>query len=124
MKERGKAIYLAFVAALSGLCNALLGAGGGILLTLALRGACGEEMPDRRDLLVNSQASMIAGCALSCLIYFWRDGRAPERFSVFALPALLGGALGGVLLSRIRSKWIGRIFAALVIFSGLRMLFK
>ena len=36
--------------------------------------------------------------------------------------AVIGGAVGAILLSRINSRWITRIFSALVIWSGMRML--
>jgi len=116
--------FLALTATLSGFCNALLGAGGGILLTLFMGRTLNEEFPDRRDLLATSQAAMIPGCALSCLIYGISGTLDTEGFSLFAIPAVIGGALGSILLNKINSKWIGRIFAALVIWSGIRMIMK
>ncbi|MBQ8408799.1 MAG: sulfite exporter TauE/SafE family protein [Clostridia bacterium] len=124
MKEKKKAILLIPIAAISGFCNALLGAGGGILLSLTLGKIYEDTIPDRRDVLVNAQASMIAGCALSAFIYTSRDGLDLDRFSVFAIPAIIGGVIGSILLTKINAKAIGRIFALLVIWSGLRMLLR
>lgn len=124
MKEKTKSMILAVTAALSGFCNALLGAGGGILLSLTMGTLLKEELPDRRDILVNSQAAMIAGCAVSCLLYAARGDLDATGFSALAIPAALGGALGSMLLTKINSLWIGRLFAVLVIWSGVRMILR
>ncbi len=121
MTRKYKTAALAVTATLSGFCNALLGAGGGILLTLVMGRALREDFPDRRDLLVTSQAAMIPGCALSCVIYGISGILDMNGFSVYAIPAVIGGALGSLLLTKINSKWIGRIFAILVIWSGIKM---
>jgi uncharacterized membrane protein YfcA len=122
MKQKTKTFSLALTSLLSGFCNALLGAGGGILLTLFMGRALKKEIPDRRDLLVTSQAAMIPGCALSCIIYGLTGVLDTEGFSILAIPAAIGGAIGSILLTRINSKWIKRIFAVLVIWSGARMI--
>ncbi len=123
MKQRARSWFLLPVSVLSGFLNSLLGAGGGIFLSLALEKLFEKELPDRRDLLSNSQAAMIPGCLVSCLLYAAKGRLDPTGFTVYAIPAALGGAIGALLLGKLNSRIIGRIFAALVIFSGLRMLF-
>ncbi len=124
MKEQSSKINMAavlFAAAAAGFCNALIGAGGGILLTLVMGAAIPNFFSDRRQLLATSQASMIPGCLLSSIIYATSGGFDTSNFALFAVPALLGGALGSVLLTKIKPRWIGNIFSAIVIFSGFRM---
>ncbi len=130
-KTAKRAIILATVSTLAGFCNSLLGAGGGIFLSLTMgqlllkggeNGSFSGKTLDRRDILATSQAAMIPGCALSCLIYAQGGLLDTTNFSVFAIPAVIGGGVGAWLLSRIDAKWIARIFAALVTWSGLRML--
>jgi uncharacterized membrane protein YfcA len=81
-----------------------------------------QAFSDRRQLLIVSQAAMIPGCLLSAAIYSADGVFDTSNFAVFAIPALLGGALGSVLLRKIRPDVIGGIFSALVIFSGFRMI--
>ncbi len=123
MKPSEKTSFLIPISALSGFFNSLLGAGGGILLSLSLGKLYAKELPDRRDLLSNSQAAMIPGCLVSCLLYAAKGRLDTAGFSVYAIPAALGGALGSLLLGKLNSRIVGRIFAILVIFSGIRMLF-
>ena len=110
------------VSALSGLCNALLGAGGGILLSLAISRLNGEGISDRRDVLATSQAAMIPCCIASCLIYGAKGMLDTSNFAVFAIPAILGGAVGSILMDKVKAGWLGRIFAVFVIWSGARMI--
>lgn len=118
--------YLAvpIAAVASGFCNALLGAGGGILLTLALGTFLPQSLGDRRRLLITTQGAMIPGCVISCLVYASRDMLDTTSFSVFAIPALIGGAVGSLLLDKIRPGTVNLLFSLLVVWSGLRMLLR
>ena len=121
MKRKLKTAAIAITSMLSGLINSLLGAGGGILLSLTLPTLAREKFTDRRDVYINAQAAMIPGCAISCLIYSMRGMLDTVSFSLLAIPAAAGGALGSFLLSRIKSGIIQILFALLVIWSGVRM---
>lgn len=121
MVRKIKNAAIALIAVLSGVINSLLGAGGGILLSLTLPSLIKDKFPDRRDVYINAQAAMIPGCALSCLIYSLRGMVDTVGFSLLAIPAAAGGALGSFLLSKIKSGVIQIIFAALVIWSGVKM---
>ena len=72
MVRKIKTAAIGAIAVVSGAINSLLGAGGGILLSLTLPALVKEKFPDRRDVYINAQAAMIPGCALSCLIYSMR----------------------------------------------------
>ena len=56
MMQKLRSPYLALTAMLSGFCNALLGAGGGILLTLLMGRTLKVKFADRRDLLSGNAA--------------------------------------------------------------------
>ena len=94
------------------------------MLTLVMGSVIGDRFTERRQLLVTSQAAMIPCCLLSAIIYTASGGLDTSNFTVFAIPAILGGAIGSILLDKIKPIWIGRIFSALVIWSGLRMIVR
>jgi len=106
----------------AGVCNSLIGAGGGIILSFALGKLFPEKFPDKRNIYVNSQAAMIPGCAVSCMIYASRGMLDVSGFSLLAIPAAIGGIIGSLFLPRIRMGWIKAAFAALVLWSGIRMM--
>ena len=124
MTRKIKRYMIAIASVISGFCNALIGAGGGIVLSYALSKLAHEDFPDKRDVYINSQAAMIPGCMLSCLIYASRGSLDATGFSIFAIPAAIGGIIGGLLQSKIKSVWIAKLFALLVIWSGIRMLLR
>ncbi len=122
MKERLKNTALALSAMAAGLCNALIGAGGGIILSFTLARFFSDKFPDKRNIYVNSQAAMIPGCALSCILYSARGMLNVRGFSVLAIPAVIGGFIGSLILPKIKVTWLKGVFAVLVIWSGIRMM--
>ena len=117
-----KKVLIFSAAFLSGTLNALIGAGGGILLTYAISRLYRGDFSDKRDIYVNSQASMIPCCALSFAIYASEGHFSVTAALPLSVSAVIGGVLGSLLLSKINSRVIGKLFAALVIFSGIRMI--
>ena len=118
----------------AGLLNGLLGAAGGILLVAALprltpptrlyppSRALGLDH-DRRDILATALSVMIPVSAVSG-IFYWVGGIRPSPTLLLALviPAAAGGLIGAKLLSRLSNDGIKRIFAAVVVVAGVRML--
>lgn len=123
MSQKLKNTFLALAATAAGFCNGLIGAGGGILLTLTLNRLFSDRFPDKRSIYVNSQAAMIPGCIISCIIYYCRGMLDTTGFSIFIIPAVAGGIIGSLLLTRVKSGLIQTAFAVIVIWSGARMLF-
>ncbi len=115
------AITIGIIALISGIFNGLIGAGGGIILSLGLMAVASEFMGEKKDVYFNSQAAMVLVSVVSYFIYA-RNGDVPSIPFIYILfPALIGGIAGGLLSSRISSKYIRIIFALIVIFSGARM---
>ncbi len=142
---RGSVILCALLGIGAGFCNGLLGAAGGILLVailphlsvpriLASRGADGAdvallpghafgEILDERDILATALAVMLPISLISG-IFYWIGGIRPAwgLVSALALPSLAGGLVGAYLLGKLPAALLRRLFAALVVVSGLRML--
>lgn len=118
----------------AGLLNGLLGAAGGILLvyvlprltpptTLSPDGRPIGEICERRDILATALSVMLPVSAVSWFFY-WLGGvrSTPSLLPALLLPAAAGGLLGALLLGRLPDRLLRRLFAALVVASGLRML--
>ncbi len=107
----------------AGLANGLLGAGGGIIITFAFARLLRGKENAGHDIFANVVAAMLPMTAVSAVIYALGGKLNIKESAPFLLPAVLGGIIGALLLGKINVKWLRRIFAVLVIFSGARMIF-
>lgn len=118
----------------AGLLNGLLGAAGGILLVAVLPRLSLPEAPhpssrpgdgemDRRDVLATALSVMLPVSAVSG-IFYWVGGIRPSPVLLLSLilPAAAGGILGAKLLTGIPTHLLKRIFAAVMVIAGIRML--
>ncbi|MBQ1233967.1 MAG: TSUP family transporter [Clostridia bacterium] len=108
----------------AGLINGLLGTGGGIILVLGLSVLCKSTLPDRRDVCANSLIVTLALTMLSTALYIKGGNAPPADLSRFVLPGAVGGLAGGILLGRITPHALGKLFAVLLVISGIFMLFR
>ena len=114
---------------LAGFINGLIGTGGGVLLVFALtawsrRTGNGGFLPEERDAYANALAVM----APVSLFSAWRYARAGvlnlSAFAPLLLPTVAGGLLGGWLLDKLQLGWIRKMFALLLLVSGLLMIIR
>ena len=102
----------------TGLLNGLLGSGGGLVTVPMLR-QCGLKP---QECHATSIAVIFPLSALSAFLYL-QEGRLELASALPYLPGGLAGALlGALLLPRIGTKLLRRIFALLMLWSGLRLL--
>lgn len=119
----------------AGLLNGLLGAAGGILLVALLprlmppavldpRGILRDGVAERRDILAIALSVMLPVSAVSG-VFYWVGGIRPSPSLLLSLvaPAAVGGLVGALLLGRLSDRILRKLFAALVVVSGIRMLF-
>lgn len=116
------AAILALSGLAAGILNGLLGAGGGIVMTFALDAVLSRAGATKRDVFANVIAAMLPISFVSTLIYASHGNIDAGKFEMFLIPAILGGAIGAFLLSRISTTGLGRIFSLLVIWSGIYMI--
>ena len=120
MKERGRpSLWLPAAALLSGGINGLLGTGGGMVLTLALRAAYPGE---RRRVMALSTACALFFSVLSIFLYAIGGHLEEVAVTDTLLPALLGGALGALLLGRVRLPYLDLLLSLLLLYSGLSLI--
>ncbi len=111
--------------AAAGFLNGLLGAGGGILLMYAFS----FLNPDRSDAGVRDNFAATVAAVLPVTLFsaflYVKDGRTDlSAVTPLILPALIGGIAGALLLDRLPTGLLKKLFSLLVIYSGFRMLFR
>lgn len=116
--------FLPVTGFLSGLANGLLGAGGGIIVIYALSYALKDTDTDKKDIFANALCVMLPISAVSCISYALSGNLVISGLGLYAVPAILGGIAGGFLLHRIKTSALKKLFAALVIYSGLMLVIK
>lgn len=99
--------------------NGLFGGGGGMALVPLLTKWCGVE---EKKSFANCVAVIFPFCVISAAIYLFRT-----RFDLMAaLPYLIGGLVGGLvggkLFKNVPTIWLRRIFAAFLLYGGVRYL--
>ena len=120
---RASALRLISIGIAAGVVNGLLGAGGGILIVFGVSPLLTADERGRRDVFANALAVMMPVSIVSVISYTLAGRLDGSSFATYALPAALGGVLGAFLLDRINLTLLKRLFAAIVIWSGLYMLF-
>ena len=114
---RGRALPLLGV--LSGMLNGFLGTGGGMVLAVGLRRAYPGQ--DRQNLAI-STASMMFLSFLSTILYSIGGHIGTKEILPVILPALLGGAVGSLMLGRIRHELLELLLGGMLLYSGLALL--
>ena len=114
-------LFLALGAVAAGFLNALVGAGGGIVLYFLFAALYGT---DAKENLILSSASVLFFCAVS--LFFYPADAMADLSTVLSvgIPAALGGLCGAYLLQKISTDAAQKLFAALILISGILMLIR
>ena len=119
---KGSSLLLAAGGILAGFINGLLGAGGGIIIVFVLSKLLKEG--DSRDVFANALCIMLPLSVVSCIVYVSKGSVSLDGFAPFIAPALVGGLLGALLLCKINTVFLKKLFAILVAVSGILLLFR
>ena len=139
MKKHLKTVLpLLAIGLAAGFTNGLLGAGGGIIITLALSRLLPKDDESRRSVFACSLCVTLPLSLLTLARYASAtDGGLSALFSSFGsssmplvshgaelifLAAAIGGVVGGILLGKLRSAALSRIFAVICVVSGILMI--
>ena len=107
--------------AAAGVLNGLLGTGGGLaLVPLYIRWAKLED----KTAMATSVVVIAPLCLLSALIYAFQGGIDLQAAWPYLAGGLAGGLLAGLLYRKIGGDVLRRLFGALLIVGGGRMLFS
>jgi len=121
----------------SGFICGFLGTGGGILTVFALNKLIPRYAEKKvcvsqdlsRDCFAMTVATILPASAVSAFIYsksgMMSFGEVMSSGFVFLLiPAALGGIAGAVILDKIKTQFLKKLFGALIIFGGAMMIFR
>jgi uncharacterized membrane protein YfcA len=123
-KNKSIWIKLGLAGLAAGVINGLLSAGGGIVVVIAMSRLLGDTLENKNDIFANALCVMLPLSLFSCMIYALGGDLVTQGFGVFALPAIIGGAVGGALLGKLRAAFVKKLFAALVIISGMLLIVR
>ncbi len=105
--------------AAAGVVNGLFGAGGGMVLLPLLSKT--TDLQDK-EIFANCVAIILPLSLVSAAVYLLRGG----SFAGESIPYLIGGAIGGViaglLLKKLKAKWLHRTLGLFIIWGGFRLL--
>ena len=126
MKDK---LILSSASVAAGFLNGLIGTGGGIILYFTLRflnnragGGIAQNDEQMKDIMVMIVACVIAMSTVSALVYMLKGTLVYNKLPVYLPAALIGGVAGAFLLEKLKFKFIRKIFAALIIYAGVRMI--
>lgn len=107
----------------AGAVNGLLGTGGGIILVFAF----GRLMSERhgygaRDVFAAVILAILPMSAFSALMYIKSGSVELGAALPYAGAGALGGLIGAMLLDKINTELLKKLFAVMVIYAGVRMM--
>ena len=103
----------------TGVCNGLFGAGGGIVAVFALMAFTGYEQARAHATAISI---MLPLTAVSALIYVCNSAVDWSALLYVAPSLTLGSLLGAKLTGKLSAKWLNRIFSALMLAAAIWML--
>jgi uncharacterized membrane protein YfcA len=122
--KKGITLKLILAGVLAGFANGLLGAGGGIVAVVALTRLMGDSFENKNDIFATALCVMLPLSALSTIIYLWGGHMSLEGMGALIPPAVLGGIVGGVLLGRLDTRVVKRLFSAIMALSGILLIVR
>ncbi len=109
---------------LAGLINGFVGTGGGIVLIFLFYLLRSEEEGDVRDDFAKTIVSVIPMSAVALYVYMRGSYADTELIGRLFMPIVIGGIFGAYLMDKINKKWLSILFSALIIYSGIRMVWS
>jgi len=114
-----KILLLSLCGISAGFLNGLLGTGGGIVLVFGLGSLIGKD--DKKEVYTLTLAVCLLLSLLSAVSYAMNGGLSIGKGMRYALPAGIGGGIGAMLLDRLPTEAVGKIFGLLVVIAGANM---
>lgn len=113
-------LTLSLLSALTGLVNALLGAGGGLVAVPLFK----KQGLSQKQAQASAISVILPLCILSTAVYYYM-GYLNFKDALGYIPFGLAGAfIGSKLLKKIPDKILKKLFSVFMIYTGIRMLMR
>lgn len=112
-----KLVY-AFSGLCSGILNGLFGAGGGIVSVECLK----LSKIETKKAHATSVSIVLPLSLLSAFLYLNADAFQIKDALLFIPGGIVGAIIGAFVLSKVKAKWIRKLFGVVLIYSAVRML--
>ena len=112
-------VKYAVAGTLAGAANGCFGGGGGMVLLPLLTRWCHVE---ENKAFATCVAVILPLCVVSAAVYVLRRGVDLTLAAPYLLGGLIGGFLGGRLFPKVSAGWLRYLFAAFLLYGGVRYL--
>ncbi len=119
-ENRPKTLLSITAGVVTGLCNGLFGAGGGMVAVLALNKLC--KMPVKKA-HATAICIMLPLTVVSIAVYLFNNAIQWDMLPWTAPAFFVGGLFGAKLLGKLSKIWLNRIFSILMFAAALWMIF-
>jgi uncharacterized membrane protein YfcA len=120
LKTKAYVFKIILTGMITGLCNGLFGAGGGMIAVPSMVHFLDVSEHDAHATAI---AVILPLAVISAFVYFRNGFFQPDKVLPVAAGGMLGGLAGAFLLHRVPSCWLRRIFALFMITAAARMIF-
>ncbi len=119
MEQKGKTWGPWICGAAAGVVNGLFGAGGGMILIPLLR-----KLTDlkEKEIFACSVGVILPLSVVTLGMYFLRGGEIASQGIPYMIGGTLGGIGAGILLKKIRAKWLHWVLGAFILYGGFRLI--
>jgi len=117
-------IILSVSSAVSGMMNGFAGTGGGIILYFVLKFLNKNKNVNIKDIMATTISAVIPMSIISSIIYMIKGKMIYKELLTYLPAALIGGIIGAFLLEKLKFKFVKKLFSVMIIYAGIRMMFK
>lgn len=105
--------------AAAGAVNGLFGAGGGMVLIPLLRKLTDLE---EKEIFACSVGVILPLSAVTLAVWFLKGGEIASQGWSYLIGGALGGVGAGILLKKIKAKWLHWVLGAFILYGGFRLI--
>lgn len=120
LKNIKKYIKPAFSGVAVGLVNGVFGAGGGMLAVPLLK----KSGLDQKSAHANAVAVILPITVISAIMYLVKGNMTLSDSFAFVPTGIIGAGLATFLIKKFTNQWLQKIFAAFMIYAGVRLLIR